>query len=283
MPSGGAAASALSPARPRGSSSVGVGVGSASSGGGGGGAGGGAGATPSTPERAREGSVYASQSLANNNVNWMSSGSFWVAYVLAICAFRGTLFALLPKPYASPELEWTLTNVAHAVVSVVGLHWNRGSPIWADQGEHANHTVWEQIDNGAPWTPTHKFLLIVPVVLFLVSLHFTHYEAGPLVVNLVTLAVLVVPKLPEMHEFRLFGINSGVSHCGRARAGAAARCCAPHSSAPHSSAPAPPRPYRAPLPLLPRSPRRRASTSEGAWPRGERGGARGAQACALFL
>ena len=220
MPSGGAAASALSPARPRGSSSVGVGVGSASSGG----AGGGAGATPSTPERAREGSVYASQSLANNNVNWMSSGSFWVAYVLAICAFRGTLFALLPKPYASPELEWTLTNVAHAVVSFVGLHWNRGSPIWADQGEHANHTVWEQIDNGAPWTPTHKFLLIVPVVLFLVSLHFTHYEAGPLVVNLVTLAVLVVPKLPEMHEFRLFGINSGVSSCAPLRATAARRC-----------------------------------------------------------
>ena len=69
--------------------------------------------------------------------------------------------------------------------------------------------MWEQIDNGAPWTPTHKFLLIVPVVLFLVSLHFTHYEAGPLVVNLVTLGILVVPKLPEMHEFRLFGINSG--------------------------------------------------------------------------
>jgi hypothetical protein len=194
--SGSAGSPAMSPPRPRGASSVGVGVGAG--GVGGAGASGPGGPPPTTPERATEARVYASQSLANNNVNWMSSVSFWIAYVLAIAAFRGALFALLPRAYASPELEWTLTNVAHAVVSFVGLHWNRGSPIWADQGEHANHTVWEQIDNGAPWTPTHKFLLIVPVVLFLVSLHFTHYEAGPLVVNLITLGILVVPKLPEM-------------------------------------------------------------------------------------
>ena len=83
---------------------------------------------PGTPERGTgEGRVYASQSLVNKNVNWMSSTSFWFAYVMAIVIFRGLLYALLPKPYFSPEVEWTLTTVAHGVVSFVGLHWNRGS------------------------------------------------------------------------------------------------------------------------------------------------------------
>lgn len=46
------------------------------------------------------------------------------------------------------------------------LHWNRGSPVWEDQGEHIDQTVWEQIDNGVPWTPTRKFFIIVPILLY---------------------------------------------------------------------------------------------------------------------
>jgi hypothetical protein len=45
------------------------------------------------------------------------------------------------------------------------LHWNRGSPVWGDQGEHIEQTVWEQIDAGVPWTDTRKFFLIVPILL----------------------------------------------------------------------------------------------------------------------
>ena len=25
------------------------------------------------------------------------------------------------------------------------LHWNRGSPVWTDQGEYIEKTVWEQV------------------------------------------------------------------------------------------------------------------------------------------
>lgn len=45
------------------------------------------------------------------------------------------------------------------------LHWNRGTPVWEDQGEHIDQTVWEQIDNGVPWTRTRKMFMIVPIVL----------------------------------------------------------------------------------------------------------------------
>jgi hypothetical protein len=166
-------------------------------------------------ETSAEAKVYASQALTNKNVNWMSSTWFWLAYIFAIAIARGLTYIIVPKPYDTPEVEWTLVNVTHAMISFFALHWNRGSPIWDDQGEHANHTVWEQIDNGTPWTPTHKFLLIVPVLLFLTSLHFTHYEIVPFVVNIVALVILVIPKLPEMHEMRFFGINAGPKLSGQ--------------------------------------------------------------------
>ncbi|RYG47548.1 hypothetical protein EON67_08480 [archaeon] len=46
------------------------------------------------------------------------------------------------------------------------LHWKRGSPFWEDQGEYLDRTMWEQIDNGVPWTNARKFLMIVPIVLY---------------------------------------------------------------------------------------------------------------------
>lgn len=45
------------------------------------------------------------------------------------------------------------------------FHFNRGSPLWEDQGEHITQTVWEQIDNGVPWTATKKFLLLADLTL----------------------------------------------------------------------------------------------------------------------
>jgi hypothetical protein len=50
-------------------------------------------------------------------------------------------------------------------LSYWALHFNRGSPLWEDQGEHINRTVWEQIDNGVPWTATKKFFLVVELAL----------------------------------------------------------------------------------------------------------------------
>jgi len=98
---------------------------------------------------------------------------------------------LEPRRLAS-DTQWTLLSIAHGVVRGVAhpapsprsdrstsprstrpapqltfifFHWNRGSPDWGDQGEHIDQTVWEQIDNGVPWTDTRKYLMVVPIVL----------------------------------------------------------------------------------------------------------------------
>ncbi len=50
-------------------------------------------------------------------------------------------------------------------MSFYALHWKRGSPVWEDQGEHIDRTVWEQIDNGVAFTDSKKFLMLVPLLL----------------------------------------------------------------------------------------------------------------------
>ena len=47
----------------------------------------------------------------------------------------------------------------------------------------------------------------VPVVLFLVTMHFCNWDTTHLVINLPIVMLLVGAKLPEAHGVRLFGLN----------------------------------------------------------------------------
>lgn len=76
------------------------------------------------------------------------------------------------------------------------FHWVRGVPFDFNAGAYDNLNMWEQIDNGDQYTPTKKFLLAVPIVLFLVSTHYAGYGLGYFVVNLLATAMVVLPKLP---------------------------------------------------------------------------------------
>lgn len=130
---------------------------------------------------------------ANHNVSWMHDPRAWVFYAIALVTVRMGITALL-SPWLDDEAQWTCLNVFHFFVSrqpcsscayithmddslpcsgceqlsFVGLHWARGTPIWEDQGEFEDLTVWEQVDNGIPWTTTKKVLMIIPVLLYVI-------------------------------------------------------------------------------------------------------------------
>lgn len=42
---------------------------------------------------------------------------------------------------------------------------------------------------------------------FLLSTHYSHYDVTLFTVNIVSLLVILVAKLPQLHRVRLFGIN----------------------------------------------------------------------------
>ncbi len=53
-------------------------------------------------------------------------------------------------------------------------------------------THWEQLDHGLQYTPTRKFLTIVPIVLFFLASFYTHYEPVHFILNSVSLAFVLV-------------------------------------------------------------------------------------------
>lgn len=76
------------------------------------------------------------------------------------------------------------------------FHWVRGVPFDFNSGAYDNLNMWEQIDDGAQYTPAKKFLLSVPIVLFLLSTHYTHYDLAYFTINFLAVLGVVIPKLP---------------------------------------------------------------------------------------
>jgi len=90
--------------------------------------------------------------------------------------------------------------------SYIMFHYVRGTPFEFNGGAFDNLNMWEQIDNGAQYTPAKKFLLSVPIVLFLLSTHYTHYDLVYFCINFCAVLAVVIPKLPMVSE-RVCGVG----------------------------------------------------------------------------
>ncbi|KAI6059812.1 ORM1-like protein [Aix galericulata] len=109
---------------------------------------------------------------------------------------------LLPSPAASEQPELGFTDILPPTPAV------KGTPFETpDQGKDRLLTHWEQIDYGMQCTSSRKFLSISPVVLYLLTSFYTKYDPAHFVINTASLLSVLLPKLPQFHGVRLFGIN----------------------------------------------------------------------------
>lgn len=139
---------------------------------------------------------------SNRNVNWLDcTGSWTFISVLILLSW------LVISTFIDPGLAWSYVAVVHGLMSYYLLHWQKGSPVEADQGMYDSLTFWEQLDDGVYGTGTRKFFTIVPVVLFILASHGCDYRRQPLGLNIVIVAWLVLAKLPAMHRVRILGIG----------------------------------------------------------------------------
>ncbi|CAJ0539533.1 Ff.00g071000.m01.CDS01 [Fusarium sp. VM40] len=132
-------------------------------------------------------------SLPNLNANWTNAKGAWTIHLVLILSAKIIFDAI---PGVSQETSWTLTNMSYMFGSYIMFHHVRGVPFDFNSGAFDNLNMWEQIDNGAQYTPTKKFLLSVPIALFLVSTHYTHYDLTYFTINLLAVLGVVIPKLP---------------------------------------------------------------------------------------
>ena len=131
------------------------------------------------------------------------TGAWAIHPVLIICL--KVFYDILPL-VTSQEASWTMTNVTYMFGSYLMFHYVRGVPFDFNAGAYDNLNLWEQIDNGDQYTPSKKFLLSVPVVLFLVSTHYTHYDLGYFTVNILATLSVVIPKLPAVRLAQTFSL-----------------------------------------------------------------------------
>ena len=99
-------------------------------------------------------------------------------------------------PGVNQEMSWTLVNITYMCASFLMFHWVRGVPFEFNAGAYDNLNLWEQIDNGDQYTPAKKFLLVFPILVFLLSTHFTHYDLTYFIINFLAVLLVVIPKLP---------------------------------------------------------------------------------------
>jgi hypothetical protein len=149
--------------------------------------------------------VGVASSDQNPNTSWLNSKGIWFTYVI-FTAMMHLIF--LSLPFLTTAQSWTLTNVFHNVLGFYLLHVVKGAP-WetSDQGKARSFTYWEQIDDGIQLTATRKFLTSVPIVLFICASFYTKYDPTHFFINFFTLVLVLLPKLPQFHGVRLFGIN----------------------------------------------------------------------------
>ncbi|PHH68437.1 hypothetical protein CDD80_7518 [Ophiocordyceps camponoti-rufipedis] len=143
--------------------------------------------------------------LPNLNANWTNAKGAWTIHIVVIVMLK-IFYDVIPG--VSNETSWTLTNMTYMFGSYLMFHYVRGVPFEFNSGAFDNLNMWEQIDNGAQYTPTKKFLLGVPIVLFLLSTHYTHYDLVYFVINFLAVLGVIIPKLPFSHRMR-FGLFSG--------------------------------------------------------------------------
>ncbi|ORX57223.1 ORMDL-domain-containing protein [Piromyces finnis] len=146
---------------------------------------------------------------ANPNSGWINHKGMWITNIIIIVILK-TAFTIIPG--ISPEISWTLTNVVYNLGSLFFFHWVMGTPFELNQGEEfGGLTLWEQMDDRSEFTPTKKYLTAVPVVLFLISSFQTKYDLTQFIINFASLVIILIARLPFMHEVRIFGINKRYS------------------------------------------------------------------------
>ncbi|GMM33371.1 sphingolipid homeostasis protein [Saccharomycopsis crataegensis] len=138
--------------------------------------------------------------VPNLNANWVHSKGAWLIHICIILLLK-MFFNVLPG--STTELSWTLTNTTYIIGSYIMFHQVKGTPFDFNSGAYDNLTMWEQIDNGDQYTPTKKFLFLVPIALFLASTHYSKYNLNYFVFNGVLCLIGCIPKMAFTHRLRI--------------------------------------------------------------------------------
>jgi ORMDL family len=104
--------------------------------------------------------------------------------------------------------SWTITNGLHCLLTILSLHWFKGSALIDEQGELNGMTIWEQLEATCESTTyMRRTFIIMPIVLAYIACLVNKFQPTTCTINLIFLSITMIAKLPQMNGVRLFGIN----------------------------------------------------------------------------
>jgi len=109
----------------------------------------------------------------------------------------------------APATSWTATNAMHLAVTLIYIHWLKGS-LYDEQGEMNALTIWEQLEATVDTKSVRRLLLAVPTLLTYAACHFAAYDPLLCLFNVTLWIIAILAKLPMMNGVRIFGINRTV-------------------------------------------------------------------------
>ncbi|KAF9057849.1 ORMDL family-domain-containing protein [Panaeolus papilionaceus] len=135
----------------------------------------------------------------NINADWVNAKGAWLIHVVLILFGKITIDTI---PGMTQQISWTCVNLLYLALSYLMFHWVTGIPFGNDlhSGAYDDLTLWEQIDEGAQYTPAKKWLVLVPITLFLASTHYTNYDPWLFAINISALVFVLIPKLPQVSK-----------------------------------------------------------------------------------
>ncbi|KAL7009354.1 sphingolipid homeostasis protein orm1 [Cystobasidiomycetes sp. EMM_F5] len=160
--------------------------------------------TSSSSKRGRSSSIISMQeikenydddldrsALSNLNADWVNAKGAWMIHVVLIVLGKILVDSI---PSIEQDTSWTIVLQTYLIATYTMFHFVEGVPFESNNGVYDRLTMWEQIDEGAQYTPAKKVLTSLPIIL-----HPALFSLN--IISLVFFAL--IPKLPFLHRQRL--------------------------------------------------------------------------------
>lgn len=136
----------------------------------------------------------------SENISWILQKGSWTIHLVLTLIIKLT-FSLI----VSENTSWQLTIIVYNLITFFFFHWKVGDPF---SSEYFNCTFWEQLTEQCIDAFHVRFLALYPAILFIIVNKIVYWNIYLFVIYIITLLMVIIPKLRFMHLRRLFGYRS---------------------------------------------------------------------------
>ncbi|KAF7702727.1 hypothetical protein CDIK_0437 [Cucumispora dikerogammari] len=135
----------------------------------------------------------------SQNVSWIFQKGSYLTHILVVLTI-----ILIFRLFLSTSLSIQLTVICYNIITFIFFHWIKGDPF---ETKFEGYTFWEQVVEQLEFNNATLFLGLFPLLLFFISTYIVYWDKNLYIFGIITLCIVVIPKLGFMHKRRIFGIK----------------------------------------------------------------------------